>query len=136
MKGKQRRFTLPRSLTRVRNREKIRSSPEEKDLSDGEDKEELDFEFYVPELHGPLTVELLKRITQQPGYQREGFTALMVASYVGDVAMVKHLLGIQTTLVGAEDRVGRTARDWAELALKEDYWEQERLHEVIVMLVR
>lgn len=77
------------------------------------------FEFLVCNDAEPLTLELLTKITNRECYQREGFTRLMIAAYLGDVNMVVTLLSLGDS-VDVTDRKGWTAQAWVEQALNFD----------------
>jgi len=67
---------------------------------------------YHPSVDGPLTKRLLEEVVQRPGYQKMKFTQLMVAAFVGDVSLVKHLLRDNHNRL-QRDSSGRTALWWA-----------------------
>lgn len=94
-------------------------------LEDSLQREE--FEFYVSNDAEPLTLELLDTITDRECYQREGFTRLMIAAYLGDVDMVEQLLSLGDS-ADVTDRNGRTARSWVYQALNVDCQDLGRVH--------
>ena len=70
------------------------------------------FQPYHPELDGPLTMRLLKQISERDCYKRMGFTPLIVAAFVGDEALVRRLLSKKDP--DQCDINGHSAIWWAE----------------------
>jgi len=80
------------------------------------------FTPYHPKVGGPLTLELLSKITERECYQRKGFTKLIVAAYVGDKSLVNLLLEARLGHPSETDAKGRSAFWWGRRGWVPDIW--------------
>lgn len=64
-----------------------------------------------------LTPEILEEAASRPCFKREGFTRLMIAAYVGDMAMVEKMIEDEEDPAYTDSQQW-TALDWAKEARK------------------
>jgi len=84
---------------------------------------------YHPKVDGPLTMKLLKKITQRECYQRMGFNEMIVAAYVGDESLVKKLLQ-QGHNPNETDVKRRSAIWWGRNGWVPELWHNVLEHEI------